>query len=406
MHKIRHSWDFHNLKLRLVTGDMFELNVASVVNSEQSDFILAPSTSETISGGINRHCGDIVQQELMSLMNGNEVLPEGTVLTTSGGEIYEKVFHIGFHYPDAWLDPDDYSHEADYIDIIAGSIREVLECFGASNLPSIAFPLVGCGLFDLSPRMLAYTFISTVCDFQENVTFEGQREVNLVVYDEDLTTSVIDAFLQAMIDRNTWQGSPEFLLGIPYIDHYANKCLRGSNDEWLSWKLCKFAELVLNFELFTMAYQQDLVRPEDLFEEGRPASFGSSYQHALRLASGIMIENDDETWGSFFAEGLTKTVRGERPIARVIADRNAIAHGRKAREYSKILRDVKLFLGAEDWSSRLLNISPPITLLPPWIIQSPKPDEYEVHGIFDKWFKNSVSYVIPHTGEVFRISIG
>ena len=84
----------------MAQGDIFEANVESIVNSEQTDFVLA-SNSESISGQISERFGQIVQPEL-DLATNMDVFRAGTVISTSGGDLFKRIYHAGIHEPHDW----------------------------------------------------------------------------------------------------------------------------------------------------------------------------------------------------------------------------------------------------------------------------------------------------------------
>src|SRR4051812_31344744 len=95
------TWRLGKFNFHLVRGDIFQVPARAIVNSEQTDFVLAQNRS-TISGQICQRWGDQVRVELDKQTAG-AVLPPGTVLTTSGGD-YDAIFHAGFHHPAVFLD--------------------------------------------------------------------------------------------------------------------------------------------------------------------------------------------------------------------------------------------------------------------------------------------------------------
>jgi hypothetical protein len=58
---LRQTWRLGGLKLRLIQGDLFEVDLAAIVNSEQTDFVLAGNEG-TISSQIRRRLGLALQR--------------------------------------------------------------------------------------------------------------------------------------------------------------------------------------------------------------------------------------------------------------------------------------------------------------------------------------------------------
>ena len=86
--KLRH------LVFTLAVGDIFDASVDAIVNSEQTDFVLSKNL-KTLSGQIWSWYGDAVQSELDAVREGR-VLGPGTVIATSGGSDFKRIFHAGF----------------------------------------------------------------------------------------------------------------------------------------------------------------------------------------------------------------------------------------------------------------------------------------------------------------------
>jgi hypothetical protein len=125
MTEFRQSWRLGGLNLRLVEGDLFDVGTAAIVNSEQTNFVLAANES-TISGQIRRRLGKSIQEELNE-QTGGMLSPPGTVLVTGGSPLFEKVYHAGFHEPWVWLDADRDDAETEHVQSIRQCIRITLQ---------------------------------------------------------------------------------------------------------------------------------------------------------------------------------------------------------------------------------------------------------------------------------------
>lgn len=141
-------------------GDLLEKEFEAIVSSEQTDFVLSKN-SKSISGQIWKRYGKVVQDELDQATAGH-VLGPGTVVETSGGDDFKRIFHAGFHDPDDWPGMEKGSTEAEYFGAIGKCIRQVLYSAKRQGLKSVAFPLLGCGLFGLDERMLMLQFIDAI----------------------------------------------------------------------------------------------------------------------------------------------------------------------------------------------------------------------------------------------------
>src|SRR5262249_40086678 len=147
------------------------------------------------------------------------ILNPGTVLATSGGESYRKVFHAGFHHPDVWLDnsPDDNGTE--HLQVIRSCIRQILDLARTESLASIAFALMGAGVFGLDPRLVAHGFFEDVMQFASGFDSEKGVEIWLVMYEEPVFQMALEAGVQAWLTHtskvNHWE---PFELGVPHLD--------------------------------------------------------------------------------------------------------------------------------------------------------------------------------------------
>ena len=142
---IIHRGRLKHVEFTFAVGDLFDAKVDAIVSSEQTDFILSRNP-ESLSGQIWNRYGDRVQHELDVATNG-QVLRAGTVLDTSGGQDFVRIFHAGFHDPDDWLttpvEPGDSdnlsdasggSRGADYFAAIGSCIAQVLDAAVAQKL--------------------------------------------------------------------------------------------------------------------------------------------------------------------------------------------------------------------------------------------------------------------------------
>jgi hypothetical protein len=117
---IIHHGKFKHIEFTFAVGDLFDAVVDAIVSSEQTDFILSGNW-ESISGQIRRRYSDPIQQELDQITKG-QVLCAGTVLETTGGEDFKRIFHAGFHKPDDWPGTLTSSQDADYFEAIGSCI--------------------------------------------------------------------------------------------------------------------------------------------------------------------------------------------------------------------------------------------------------------------------------------------
>lgn len=392
------SWSLSKTTIHVCLGDLFDVDVDAIVNSEQTDFVLG-FVSSTISGQIRKRYGAEVQPQLYR-QTENGVLPPGTVLTTSGGQDYKRIFHAGFHNPSVWLPSDVDGNETEHVRTIRSCIRDVLERIVTDEIQSVAFPLIGCGLFGLDPALLAYEFVLEIFEFDAAASFTEKKDVWLVLRDEMLLESIVDSGVQAIIDRNR---APEpcdpFSLGVDYLDSFEQQILKSNHPQWSSWLLVRFAELVAGYIFFSLASSMKMpLEPTMVVEEGKYLAFGTLIEKAESLAT---VEVFSDAWVQFLAE-LIKIDRTQPlpPLGRINADRNNLAHGRVSRPFELIYADLKCFLQLENWRvKRDPSVKNPE--LGRWIYRSGE----QLTGIFDKWQGKSYQYLVPHTGQVLKTPV-
>jgi O-acetyl-ADP-ribose deacetylase (regulator of RNase III) len=399
MTKVNQVWYLGNLSFQVIEGDIFDVDTCAIVNSEQTDFILAPEGSGTVSGGILAKCGNEIQKDLLVQTKG-KVMNEGTVLETKGCNDIEKIFHIGFHYPNSWIQDYDDDQEAEYIRIISASIRDVLTKFFNSNLQSISFPLIGCGLFGLSPKLLAQEFMNIVCDLYQLLGSGEQRVISLVIYDPYIRDDVMESLVQSLIDRNAPLKIPELNLCIDFLDRYEEIRLQNTGTHLAPWRICNYAALVTNFIFYRLATVLGKNDPSAIFENSRPATFGAVLDHSILLSGRCLELGIDDPWTQFFSESLSRKSASERAVSRLVHDRNAIAHERKSREWREIYADVTAFLRIDQWYENLQSHGSPWINLGPWTEFHP---ENKVLGIFERCSQKSIRYVVPHDGSTFNV---
>jgi O-acetyl-ADP-ribose deacetylase (regulator of RNase III) len=396
MDGLRQSWRLGGLNLRLVEGDLFEVDAASIVNSEQTNFVLSANES-TISGQIRRRLGKRVQEELNGQTRGTSS-PPGTVLVTGGSPLFSKVYHAGFHEPWVWYDMANDDGQTEHLRSIRQCVRDILQRLKQDSIQSVAFPLLGCGLFGLDPRLLAYEFTKELADFAQDPRADG-IEVILVLRNSAVLQGALEGMVQALIDHSS---SPVrkavFRLGVEHLDRFESRNLTTIlHPTYAAWMLLRYAELVTGFLFFTLASETvPALRPQDSFGRGC-IEFGPVISQALKLAAGVQ-EGAALSWSSFFRELLQDETR----LKRLKKDRNDVAHGRKPRSLDEVEQDLKAFIKIERWQDIGSRTAPPtVALLQPWLRRDTAGDG-EV-GVLDSWNASELIYLVPHNGMIFRL---
>jgi O-acetyl-ADP-ribose deacetylase (regulator of RNase III) len=388
------------VEFTFAAGDLFDAGVDAIVSSEQTDFILSRHP-ESLSGQIWSRYGAAIQQELDAATNGH-VLRAGTVLDTSGGQDFLRIFHAGFHEPHDWPGVPGGSRDADYFEGIGSCIAQVLDAAVAQKLTSVAFPLIGCGLFGLDEKMLVLQFLDTI-EALDNRLREGESiHVWLVIREraqfESVTGVFLDLLLQARSKMVTLQLERS---GVPILDRFAARLLQRSNEDWAKWQLCRYAELAVEFMCYGLSRAtRAATTPESLFEEGLAPTFGRFRSEAQRLADAPTM--DGNSWGARFFAHVVRHEAAARALETINTERNNLAHGRQSLPLAELKKLVSQGLMLESWES-IPETNGELRLVDwqPWLrARSTMTDQI---GLFERWQKNALRYLVPETGEIFKV---
>lgn len=297
------SWKLGQLEFHLVCGDIFKIPVQAIVNSEQTDFVLSWNP-KTISGQIAKRYNSLVQPELNQQTKG-QILQVGTVLKTRGGDDYVCIYHAGFHHP--WIYPDlssDENSQTEHLAIIRSCIHRILDDVGQSPVSSIAFPLIGTGVFRLDPALLAYEFMAEVASFVDDTDLRDKKIIYLVISEDknEQLSKVLDACNQALIDHYspTYKHEP-FSLGVDYLNRFEIKVARSRHPQWSAWLMVRYCELITEFLFYNLAVANNPpIHPMKFTEADRPVSFGTIREKAISLVKSKNFQKPMDEWTKFF----------------------------------------------------------------------------------------------------------
>src|SRR5262245_29055040 len=355
----------HRSKLRhvdfiLAAGDIFDASVDAIVNSEQTDFVLSRNL-DSVSGQIWNRYGDVVQRELDAATEGQDLGP-GTVIDSSGGSDFKRVFHAGFHDPDDWpdsaagsvnteglVDPSREFRETGYFAAIGSCMAQILDRAIAQKLKSVAFPLIGCGRFGLDEKMLILQFLDAIEEFDDRLPEGESLHVWLVIRDRAQFESAAGTFLDLLMQaRNKLVSVRVKQSGVSILDRFASRLLERTNEEWAKWQLCRYAEVATEVMCYGIGHATNpATTPEVLFEEGRPATFGHFLENAKHLAATAELVSG--AWGVHFFSRVLKDAKSARALDEVNHQRNNLAHGRQSLPLAKIKKLVAQGLHLELW---------------------------------------------------------
>ena len=183
----------------------------------------------------------------------------GTVLETSAGNDFKRIFHAGFHEPYDWPGVPDGSKDADYFEAIGSCIRQILNLARARNLASVAFPLIGCGRFGLDEKMLILQFLDAVEALDDRIKDGEDLNVWLVIRDraqfDSTVGTLLELLLRARSEMTVLEVEPT---GVPILDRFATRFAERSNEDWTKWQLCRFSEIALEFICYGLIVRSTL----------------------------------------------------------------------------------------------------------------------------------------------------
>ncbi len=381
------GWSFGNLKLSIKHGDILKQAEEAMVNSEQTDFILA-SHDNSISSKINSKFPET--QSDLHFQTGGEVFPPGTVLQTNcpNGKI---IFHAGFHAPSDWYNKDDTEDRlAEHMDRIQECIEIIIDQCIEKKVRSVGFPLIGCGIFGLPKEVFSSVFFESI--IRKARGCESRLEVVLYVS----KSSYIDTIARYGTQRMALHlniGTP--LLkpagGHPLVSSLRNRVRKSSDEMSEERELLRFSEIALHVDMAVFAEHANFNKSR-LIEILKRPSVSLTFGNLLELIALITKEQkcDEPDWAADRAEKL-KNKRIRSAIGRLNADRNDFAHHAKPREINDIIEDVESVFGPTSLPQEWENFSGNL-----WIKKFSRGI-----GLLSSYTpeKNKVSWLIPETRE-------
>jgi O-acetyl-ADP-ribose deacetylase (regulator of RNase III) len=357
--KFVHRCKLKHLVFTLAEGDIFDAKVDAIVNSEQTDFILS-GNPKSLSGQIRERYGDLVQCELNAETKG-QVLDPGAVIHTTGGQDFKCIFHAGFHDPYDWPDRPGKANsvadcegpefrQTDYFAAIGSCITQILTMAMDKKLKSVAFPLIGCGIFGLDEKMLILQFIDIVEEFDRRLTGDEELQVWLVIHDPTQFKSVAGTFLDLLMQARGKMVSVQMeRTGVSILDQFAKRISANTNEDWAKWRLCHYAEIAIEFMCYGISRAIHPPKtPERMFKENSAWTFGTFLKEAKKLAGSSEINSS--TWGAcFFRRILQEGTTSVCALDKIIEQRNNLAHGRQSLPLAEIKNLLNQGLELDAW---------------------------------------------------------
>ncbi len=399
--EVMHRGKLKQVELTIALGDLFDSGTAAMVNSEQTDFVLA-RVGATISGQIRQRYGGAVQAEL-DAATGGQTFRAGTVIETSGGDGFDRIFHAGFHDPMDWPHLPGCSSYAEYFEAVGSCIRQILESARAQKLPSVAFPLIGCGVFGLDERLLVAQFLDAVEALDDRMGDDESLSVWLVIRERDQFDSVVGyLFAEFLRHRRESISLQMDRCGVAPLDRFAERLSRRSNEDWIKWQLCRYAEIALDIMCWGLILATaPKATPETLFDEGNAAVFGTVRKMACDYAGKTPSEKSS-VWGASFFSLVLRDKAALQALEHVNAWRNSIAHGKACPPVAEVRETVARALSLHRWAA-IPETDGPLDFGPwaPWVTSLAGAQD-EV-GLFERWQRNDIRYLVPETGTIVKV---
>ena len=146
-----------------------------------------------------------------------------------------------------------------------------------------------------------------------------------------------------------------------------------------------------------------MTKPESVFEEDRAPTFGTVHDLARRLATTAVMDNS--AWGARFFVLVLQDMTSSRALEAIIAQRNALAHGKQTLPLAEIKKLVTQGVQLESWK-QIPETDGELRLVDwqPWV--GTPPTGTSQIGLFERWQKNAFRYLVPETGEIFKTPRG
>lgn len=356
-------WGNGNLSFRLLTGDIFTSGAEVLVNSEQSDFILAPD-GKSISAKISKLGGAEVQKELWSKTAGSTLSP-GVVLETNRGRL-GRIYHAAIHEPEQ--ERAHAASEQDPLGYVEACTREILRlACRQEGCRSVAFPLLGAGLFGLPPELSGATLARTVARFACASDLSRPLEVLLVVLPDRTGQQGLAAAVQVLLDEG---GAPlpwtPLQLGVPLLDPLEQEIARARDPRWRAMLLCRYAEVFTFYVWANLAAGGPNQCRERLPSFTKPVSFGTVKDWLQPLAKTSLANAPTP----LHSELANHCMERAQVLCSLVEARNHLAHGRAAPPMVKIEKLLREYIDPQRWRNRLSLL--PTSGLAPWVLSLPK----------------------------------
>ncbi|QED29969.1 hypothetical protein FRD01_22580 [Microvenator marinus] len=334
------SWSLGSVTLEVRGQSLLDAPERAWVSSEDSGFYMARNPS-AISGQLRRHF-PYVLDELRAQTRG-EVLPPGTTLRTNGPE-GRVIFHAGFHHPNDW-DLSDDELVAKHASMIQRCIEDILESVAETGLESVAFPMLGTGLFHLPVSVFAETFFEAVAMFSRRT--HRAVKVVLCILEPALIEEVVRFGTRAL---GAMVGGGEPLLreagGHPIVQGLRHTARALADEKLQERNLLHFAEIALMTDLALFYDFEDKPPSVLLDKNGGKGECNLTFGIIRNRLEGLRIRRRIPEWAMHRYQQICSQPF-QKAIGRLVGDRNDYAHNRRPRPVEDIVTDIESLFGPE-----------------------------------------------------------
>ena len=342
----RWSWTLGPVRFEVVTGSLLDATTSSIVNSEQTDFRMATGGT-TVSGQLYSRRPSM--QKELDLQTGGAVLPSGSVLETrgpSGG----LIFHAGFHEPEQWLSPGE-ELPTFFLEAIRRCTREIFRRVAGKGLRSVAFPVIGTGVFGLAHGTVAEMMFEETAIFARDVA-DGPVLVQLYVFEQAKLLDIVAAGTVGWT-RMLPIGRPLLASGGGHllVQQMRSQVRDCSDSLALEKRILRFAEVAAIVDLAVLANAAG--SSFELLRKRNPGGVLMTFGLVSDLLSEVVACAPAKPSPHHVNERrqLLTTPEGKASLRRLVHDRNDEAHLRQPRPIPQILEDVEQLYGRRMLSS-------------------------------------------------------
>ncbi|RMG13703.1 MAG: CHAT domain-containing protein [Planctomycetota bacterium] len=151
---MRREYEVHGRVLQIHLGDITRLEVGAIVNSENSDLIMAAPQSPSVSGAIRRAEGEAIAEELARL---GPVEPGRAVVTPARALPCRWILHA------ATVVRTERGHRSS-LDILRRAVRSSLSLAAGLGVDSVAFPAFGVRATAISRREASQAMVEEIVE--------------------------------------------------------------------------------------------------------------------------------------------------------------------------------------------------------------------------------------------------